>query len=218
MKNRFYLASLRDTVGSNMAFHSTKGGYTTDLDQAKELTLAEAQRAWDSGRDFDLPVSADHADSLALLKVDFQYLDKHFSPEQGEPYVAYLQGRWDGNDLFFLSSQEDRLATTNFQEVAHLSGFEAQSLPKHYTAIPFAQADAVKRRTFDLAKLNRRTMIQGAGLVTPEHIKRFRKRRPSNKTRWNCPACGKIHWQLHPYEFEGCNDPSCSESHQTSNS
>ncbi|EHW2068226.1 TPA_asm: hypothetical protein G1455_24185 [Salmonella enterica] len=40
MKDRFYLVSLRDTVGSNTAFHSHHGrGYSTDQRNARVLDV-----------------------------------------------------------------------------------------------------------------------------------------------------------------------------------
>lgn len=37
--------------------------------------------------------------------------------------------------------------------------------------LPFSIADAVKRRTFNINNFNRRTMVQGAGLVMPDWLK-----------------------------------------------
>jgi hypothetical protein len=37
-------------------------------------------------------------------------------------------------------------------------------------------ADAVKRRTFNINDFNRRTMLQGAGLVMPEWLKKYNRR------------------------------------------
>ncbi|WP_275382015.1 hypothetical protein [Xenorhabdus bovienii] len=58
MKNhKFYMACLRDTVGSNMACYCVYGaGYTTDISKAHIYSRKEAQRSWDSERDIDLPV------------------------------------------------------------------------------------------------------------------------------------------------------------------
>ncbi|HAK9541006.1 hypothetical protein [Escherichia coli] len=77
--------------------------------------------------------------------------------------------------------------------------------------LPFSIADAAKRRTFNINNFNRRTMVQGAGLVMPDWLKKQnrRKKSRSGKVRWNCPHCGKITWQYSPYDFEGCSDYNC---------
>ncbi|HAM5730021.1 TPA: hypothetical protein IB191_003956 [Escherichia coli] len=77
--------------------------------------------------------------------------------------------------------------------------------------LPFSIADAAKRRTFNINNFNRRTMVQGAGLVMPDWLEEQnrRKKSRSGKVRWNCPHCGKITWQYSPYDFEGCSDYNC---------
>jgi hypothetical protein len=77
--------------------------------------------------------------------------------------------------------------------------------------LPFHMADAVKRRTFNINDFNRRTMVQGAGLLMPEWLKKYNRRQKakSGKVRWNCPHCGRITWQYNPYDFDGCSNYSC---------
>ena len=81
----------------------------------------------------------------------------------------------------------------------------AKKLDSSYVVIPFDLADSKKRRTFDFKKLNKRTMVSGAGLKTPEHLKKASRKKENPKTRFNCPSCGKINWQDYPHDFEGCN-------------
>jgi len=81
MKNRFYLACLRDNVGDNVAFHSANGnGYPTNVSEAEIYTLEQAQNAWENGRGFDQPISADHVDALTVWKVDCQYIPIENTP------------------------------------------------------------------------------------------------------------------------------------------
>lgn len=76
--NRFYLACLRDTVGTNVAFHCIDGkGYGTNTKVAHVYTRVEAQHAWEMGREFDLPLAADKVDALTVDHVDCQ---KHLWP------------------------------------------------------------------------------------------------------------------------------------------
>lgn len=207
--NRFYLACLRDTVGSNMAFHRKNGcGYGTDVDAAHVYTREGAQNAWERGRwDNDLPLCADRVDALTEYHVDMQRL-----PTETVLYPAcsrwvYFQARkYNGNDVYWL--QRDGLPTCDFCKA---SEYSVPSENPKIVSVPFAKANAEKRRTINISLLNKRTMVQAAGLITPDHVKRNSRCTPNPKTRWNCPACGKITWQHNPYEYEGCNDIYCPE-------
>lgn len=210
MKKRFYLACFRDNVGANIAWHATNGcGYVTDLDRAHEYTLDEAQRAWDQAREYDQPISADHVDALSVFKVDCQRLPADNVISGTGPYVAFKKGSWSGNDVYWLTGSG--ASSLGFLDAKKLSKTEASSLGCAYIAVPFELADKAKRRTFDYNKFERRSMVQGAGLVTPPHIKKYKRRKPNPKVRFNCPSCGKLHWQYNPYDFESCNDSDCSE-------
>lgn len=211
MTKRFYLACFRDNVGSSVAFQCKEfRGYHTDVDKAHVCTLEEAQYHFNHAREYDLPLSADLVDELTVWKVDHQYIptksvsfdDKH------NTYAAYEKGRFDGNDVFWLNT--DKCTTsTDFSEASILGEKVAQKLDQKYIVIPFDLAEKFKRRTFDFRKLDKRRMVQGAGLKTPEHLKKSRRKKENPKSRWNCPSCGKINWQFNPYDFEGCNH--CSD-------
>lgn len=204
--NRFYLACLREVTGTNLGFHGKTGGYPSDVSQAREYTLDEAQRAWNGARSIDLPVCADRVDAETVLHVDCQLIPYETTVEPGcTRYVAFQKCRWDGNDVYWVT--EDGLPTTDFTQAAI---FEAPGDDERLAYLPFEMADSVKRPTFDVSKLDRRRMIQAAGLITPEHIKKAR-RRSSGKIRWNCPGCGRLHWQHNPHDFNGCNNTDCDE-------
>lgn len=208
MNSLFYLACLRDTVGTNVAFHCRNGkGYSTDIDKAHLYTREEAQRAWDSGREFDPPLSADAVDTLAEWHVDCQNLPTESQIESGCPaYVLYKKGRWDGNDVCWLGLGGRLSCNLKKAVVLHHPGGD-----EGFVWIPLAVAEAAKRRTFCIDLIDKRRMTQAAGLVTPEHIKKHRRRRSSGKTRFNCPGCGKISWQHNPYDFMSCLDRSCNK-------
>lgn len=207
MRNRFYLACTRDNVGSNMAFHGVKGagGYPTDVDKARVYTLEEVQRKWESARDIDQPVSADHVDALCVYKVDCQIIPCEPTWDDSDDYVAYRSGAWDGNDVYWYANPR----TTDFSQAIRLTKSEALALPEGLIPLPFSLADMAKRRTFDHHHFNPRKMVQGAGLKIPKHIKKVRNARSSGKVRMNCPFCGKINWQYNPHDFDRCSDVDC---------
>ncbi|MCW6615608.1 hypothetical protein [Yersinia ruckeri] len=206
MVKRFYMACLRDTVGSNMSFHCYQGGgYSSDISKAHSYTKEEAQNSWNNGRDIDLPVSADAVDIAAVWHVDHQLIPGRNTIEPNcKGYVAFIKGQWNGNDVYWLS---DLLPTDDFQKAKVFP--QPDTTESDLVWLPFATADAVKRRTFNINLLDHRKMVQGAGLFQPDWLKRQKRRNPSGKTRWNCPCCGKISWQENPYDFDGCLDWKC---------
>lgn len=214
LSDRFYMACLRDTVGTNTAFHAVDGaGYTTDVSKAHVFTKEQTQKFWNTGREFDLPLSADLVDAQTKTHVDCQYIPAQTTLQEGcTKYVGYLKGRWDGNDVFWLQYDPFWLEKMTDNSDCYDADFnKAMVFPEIKNIdkviwIPFDLANSVKRQTFHVNLINKRSMIQAAGLVTPDHIKRAnRKKSTSGKTRWNCPDCGKISWQHNPYDFEGCN-------------
>ncbi len=207
--NRFYLACTRDNVGSSVSFHCIDGrGYSTNIDKAHTYTLEEAQQAWESGREIDLPLCADRIAALAQFRVDCQLVKNIVNRP---PFVAYKKGDWDGNDLYWKSRTGG--VTANFSNAEKYDEvFELEG----YVFVSFDEIDAVKRRTIQTQNVNEHLMIRSAGLRMPKHIKLARERarrvkRSSGKNRWNCPSCGKINWQYNPYDFEGCSDITCEE-------
>lgn len=206
--NRFYLACLRDTVGTNVSFHCKDGkGYSTNTKDAHVYTREEAQHAWEMGREFDLPLCADKVDSLTVDHVDCQTLPCESQFVEGcTQYVGFQKGRWNGNDVYWVTSAG--LPTTDFSQAAlrtKPSGDEA------IVWVPYELAEQHCRQTFDVSLINKRSMTQAAGLKIPDHIKRSNRRKNSGKTRWNCPGCGQINWQWNPYDFDGCRNIQCDE-------
>lgn len=210
----FVMACLRDNVGSNTAFHAVDGmGYTTNLDKAQKLTKEEAQRRWNSAREFDLPLDFEKIEAHAIFKVDCQYIPRETTTDDSQCYVAFKKGVWDGNDVYWLTGGHILAPSlnglsTNFTDARLM---KSPYPDDDYISIPFALAEAAKRRTFAHGKINKRKMVQGSGLVTPKHIKKQKRRKINPMTRWNCPGCGRIHWQYNPHDFEGCNDVNCVE-------
>lgn len=209
MKDRFYLLCTRETVGSRASFHGRRGnGYVTDLDKAEVYNREEAQQAWERGREIDLPVSADHLDVLSEWRVDCQTVSP-LEPSElqvGVEYVAYQKGTWDGNDLYWVGESS---RTLDFLQAKRFT--EPDLTKENWAWVPWAVADSKKRRTVAIGAVNRRIMIQGAGLKKPAWLNRAGRRKGCAKTRMNCPGCGKLHWQFDPHAFHGCNDASCKE-------
>lgn len=207
-RDRFYLACLRDTVGGNMAFHGKSGsGYPTDTKKAEVYSLADAQRAWDSGRHFDQPVSADHVDALLVPKVDCQRLpyETCIDPNVHE-WLAFKRGSWDGNYVYWRTEGGSSLDVT---EAITYTLTEVKADDPRWVFVPKALALSNISMTFAVRHFNPRTMVQAAGLLKPKSLKLQARRKNNPKTRMNCDHCGKIHWQYNPHDFEGCNDPNC---------
>ncbi|WP_434083870.1 hypothetical protein [Escherichia coli] len=180
---------------------SFSGGRTS----AYLVHLMEAQRKAGASVHF---IFMDSVDAMAVWHVDCQYIPTESLIESDcTAYVAYKKGSWNGNDVYWL--QHGGLPTDDFSKATIFS--VANKNEPGIVWLPFSIADSAKRRTFNINNFNRRTMVQGAGLVMPDWLKKQnrRKKSRSGKVRWNCPHCGKITWQYSPYDFEGCSDYNC---------
>ena len=224
-RNRFYLVSPHRNVGSNVSFHAIDGkGYTTDLDKCHLFSHTEIQKKVDDGHirclnQQGIPLSADHVDELAVLHVDMQYLnpDDDCYPTKidinDEYVVVNKNAGYDGNDVAFVGLFAG--ASFDYSKKSVFSGNDIDQLRTdsdldgRHIVYPKSLTDRIERRTFQERNINRRKMIQGAGIIGV-HKPREPSRQTSGKTRWNCPVCGKINWQYNPYDFDGCSDSFCA--------
>jgi hypothetical protein len=144
-------------------------------------------------------------DALTVSKVDCQHISSEhdFNSESGQ-FVAFKRGAWSGNDVYWRASNGFDL---NIDNADIMSLDKAKSLGDNVIVIPAEIAQAKKRKTFAYNLFNRRIMTQGAGIKKPSYIER--PSRSLGKARFNCPVCGKIHWQFNSHDFEGCNDLFC---------
>lgn len=211
MSNRFYLACFRDNVGSNVSFQCKDfKGYSTDVAKAHVCTLDQAEKFYSTAREFDQPICADSVDALTVWKVDSQNLPTQSNYESVDGvYVAYLKGSWDGNDVYWLNHHACTVST-DFMTASKLTRNDAMRLADKYNVLPHEFVTDKKRRTFAFKLFDQKLMVKKAGLVKPEHLKKKRKATTA-KTRFNCPTCGKIHWQYEPHIFVGCIDKNCNQ-------
>ena len=205
------MACRRDDLGGLLTWHGKKGrGYVTDISKAHEYTREGAQSSWH--RDIDQPVSADHVDALAIYRVDMQHIGCESIDGGDCDYVAFKSGRYNGNDVYwYYDLQNGNKDYSNDFSRAKKYSFREVAMIRNAVFMPFEVANLVKRKVFEIKYFNAQTMVQGAGLKIPDDIKKCKRRsaRSSGKVRWNCPHCGKISWQLNPYDFDGCLDRSC---------
>ena len=209
MKDRFYISCQRDNFGGKVVFHKKgKRGYTTNIGEAEELNRADAQNDWDCGREFDVPLSADHVDAVALYFVDMQVIPHETTITDEQEYVAFLSGAYSGNDALFVKDCGNSYIYTGAKVFTRE---EAKKGLKNYVFIPKSLAEQNKRLCLLVDLVDNRKFITGAGIKIPDRIKRERRRSQTGLTRWNCPKCGKINWQYNPYDFMGCSDIICDE-------
>lgn len=205
MKERFYFACLRDNVGENVAWWSSLGGYTTNVNEAEVFTREKAQSKWEGAREFDLPISADHVDAELVTKVDMQYVPNETQLDDSDCFVGFAKQKYCGNDLYWITETGLKL---DFNQAKLFSRAEIP-LNESVVFLPYELVKAETRNTFDVSKLNRRKMVQGAGMKTPAHIIKYSRRKAYTKSRFFCPACGKVAWQNNPHTFERCSDKAC---------
>ncbi len=206
MSELFYLTSRHGDTGSNVMFHNKGGcGYGTDLDNLELYSLEDAQRELDNDIK-SLPLLKSEVDKLSIKAVDHQHLndDKNILPDPNDEYVIQIEHNWNGNDIAFATPD---FMTFDYNE-AHVMNLETAKLVVQVSGKIWSKVylDSITRRTFQRENVNTRKMITGAGI---KYKKPRKKRESSGKTRWNCPTCGKLSWQLNPYDFDGCLDYLC---------
>ncbi|HFG1702724.1 TPA: hypothetical protein ACGGR5_000521 [Vibrio cholerae] len=209
MKNRFYKTN--GYVGSSVLFWAIDGlGYTTNIDLAHVYTREEMQRDVDKGwlRDKDeFPLCADDVDAFSQWRVDCQYIEKTY-PEFTDPndeYVAYLAGKFDGNDLAFANGNDH--FDFDYKNAFNYSYFDAEYCIKDASNklvfVPRYHTDEIARRTFQKQNINRRKMITAVGITG---LRQKRLSKTTGKQRFNCPTCGKIIWEHgHPDDRIYCS-------------
>ncbi len=209
MKNRFYKTN--GYVGSSVLFWAIDGlGYTTNIDLAHVYTREEMQRDVDKGwlRDKDeFPLCADDVEAFSQWRVDCQYVEKTY-PEFTDPndeYVAYLAGKFDGNDLAFANGNDH--FDFDYKNAFNYSYFDAEYCIKDASNklvfVPRYHTDEIARRTFQKQNINRRKMITAAGITG---LRQKRRSKTTGKQRFNCPTCGKIIWEYgHPDDRIYCS-------------
>lgn len=218
MKNRFYMTSPHSWCGSNVMFHAASGGYTSNIDEAEEFSHEHAQKEVSNGwcrncNEQEMPLSADHVDDLAVWHVDHQYIKQTYPEfkDKNDEYVAYSKGVWDGNDLQFasvLGSSFDYSDAKSYSGDEIAPYFENGKKNESWVFVPKSHTDEIARRTIDRKNVNRRVMVQGAGI---KGMTKPRNRNTSGKTRMNCPSCGRMAWQYNPHDFNGCANLACDE-------
>jgi hypothetical protein len=207
MNQMFYLRDSRSNVGDTCLFWAKDGaGYVSDLNKAEVYTKEEAQRYFDS-RDTDIPYSKEHVDQLATIRVDHQYLPDS-EVKADDLCVIHIVGDYNGNDVFWLTDAyhsieyADALVVSHaeaLKKVAHLAKYNVKA-----DIYPKQAIDMIARRTFQVANINKRKMVTGAGIKN--NHPRKRPRPTTWKTRGNCPNCGKVTWGGNPYEAYTCAD------------
>lgn len=214
MSKLFYLTSRYGDCGSTVLFHNKDGrGYSSSLDKLHKFTLEEAQKHLDQDID-SLPLEVEAVNEKATMRVDMQVLPEVVTEPSSynkAQYVIRRLGAYDGNDIPFLSKSnqpydyQQAIVFTWGEVIIRIRGEEDS-----YAVYAKYDLDEIARPTFQRKNVNISTMVRGGGIK----YKPPRKPRPTTgKTRFNCPSCGKLNWQYHPYEFERCGDRMCDLYH-----
>jgi len=216
MKNRFYMTSPHSWTGKNVMFHAIGGnGYTSNIDEAQEFSHEEAQKKVSNGHcrncnEQEMPLSADHVDAVSTWRIDCQYVNKTYPEfkDVNDEYVAYKKNCWDGNDLKFSSGLD---SSFDYSLAMVLTSEDVdpyiENKNENLVFVPKSHTDEIARRTLSRNNIDRRVMVQGAGI---KGIRKPRVRHNSGKNRFNCYCCGKIIWEYaHPDCSMTCGEYSC---------
>lgn len=203
----YFLTSRHGNCGSSVMFHNKdEHGYGTNIDNLEVYTAEQAQKHHESyGRD-SLPLLVSKVREKSTIRVDMQYPDiaKGLPKNELDICVVSIAGSYDGNDMQFMS--KDGGYTFNLDEAAQRCIKDFEKLGVNRIVWSYSYIKNLSRRTFQAQNINTRSLCRGVKLLRKKNTS------DSGKTRMNCPSCGKIHWQYNPYDFEGCNDLTCSES------
>lgn len=189
MSEVFYLQDSRANVGSRAMFWRNGGGYTSNLDEAEQLSREQAVKQFEC-RETDLPWPVAYVRALAEVGVDFQYLSKSdakaYCNEDGRVYVAYSH-EWDGNDLIW---RGDKGPSANLEDAIHPGLSDATScLAEGFELWPCGYIVERSRPVVRAALLNHKQAMRSVGLKLPmvkvQRIKTFR-------SITNCEGCGRF--------------------------
>ncbi|EPC1883541.1 hypothetical protein ACRXLJ_001486 [Vibrio cholerae] len=166
----------------------------------------DVDKGWLRDKD-EFPLCADDVDAFSQWRVDCQYIEKTY-PEFTDPndeYVAYLAGKFDGNDLAFANGNDH--FDFDYKNAFNYSYFDAEYCIKDASNklvfVPRYHTDEIARRTFQKQNINRRKMITAAGITG---LRQKRRSKTTGKQRFNCPTCGKIIWEHgHPDDRIYCS-------------
>lgn len=219
-QDQFYLRSRHGDCGNSVMFHALNGrGYTTDLAKAHVFTREEATKEW-GFEEKSVPLSKPHVDDLAETRVDMQYIESiphdEISMDCDKSYFICLSGKYDGNDLFFLSKPAHQKRWTNdFTKAMTLPGgalvrnqLEVAGMfgNSDFHVLECEHTKSICRQTFQRQNVNLRKMTTCAGIKKPKW-KRYKVQR------YNCNKCGRFISEEHFYaggHYDLCDSASCS--------
>lgn len=192
----FYLRDSRSNVGSSAMFWADRGGYTSNLDAAEKFTKERAVSLYNS-RETDIPVPCGEVYQYSYLAIDMQYIDDDPHLSAGVDCVAYVEGRYDGNNIPFKSEN----GTTYMLAGANVFRYP-EGMPKD-GVMSLKYAESIARPVVNAGTIDDRTR----GWFRRHKIKMVKKRRPpSDNNRFNCPDCGRVVWDRNPYSDGRCRD------------
>lgn len=196
----FYLRDSRSNVGSCAIFWAERGGYTSNLDAAEKFTKEKAVSLYNS-RDTDIPLPCNEVYQYSYLAIDMQCIDDDPYLAVGADCVAYVEGRYDGNNIPFKADS----GTTYMLAGASIFQFQKE-MPKP-GVMSLKYAESIARPVVNAGTIDDLTR----GWFRRHKIKMVKKRRPpSDNNQFNCPDCGRLVWDRNPYSDGRCRDHQLS--------
>lgn len=205
MKDKYFLTSRHGDCGSTVMFHNHgEKGYGSDLNKLEVYSKENAQKRHNQFGRGSLPLLVDKVMTSCKRRVDMQYIDIAKGAPRFDKQITVFScgGVYNGNDIRF---KAENGYTFNLDDALAKPLSEWADLGCSLVPWSLAYLADKSRITFQRESVNTRSMCRGVKL------ERIRKTQDSGKTRWNCPACGRISWQYNPYDFDGCNDWGCEE-------
>lgn len=126
----YVLRDTRSNLGANAMFWADSGSYTSSLAKAERFTKERALRQHRS-RDTDQPLPLTLLQPMTYSTVDHQHLpSKDFKSAEHQMFVIQIEGKWDGNDIYFYNADSARNG-----ESAHTTNLKCASAYTYTSAI-----------------------------------------------------------------------------------
>lgn len=187
--SEYLLQDSRSLTGDRLMFWANGGGYTSNLNDAQRYTLEDAV-SQNQSRETDLPWPLAYLGPLAEWAVDHQYVKpEEVAAELEDATKAHLyaRGRWNGNDLIFLTVDgglTDDLRKAHAFPLIYAVTKAAQQ-HNNVSVIPHLLAVRLARKVVASGNVNIKQALKGAGIKLAKPPKRR-----SQFSRDRCGHCG----------------------------
>lgn len=162
---KFVLRDSRGDTGTNCNFWRQGGGYTSNFSEA-ELFDTERALAQHRSRKSDIPIAAALLEPFLKKVVDCQYLPNEAKESDDEQFVIQAKGRWDGNDIFFITHNKTSTIFTEAKIFDWKSALEfVENNTQSYAVFSHSKISKISRAAIDSNIINQHQLAKQANIM-----------------------------------------------------